>query len=204
MALRLSTSKVQRLRAWLTLALLVATPAMAQSPARDAVVLDSARSRAEFRVRVAWLLPVRGYFERVRGLVEIDRFRNQAVVDAHIDGADVRMRVRGYENWVKSAEFFDVATYPDIHFVSSPFPLQRLVTGGDLPGQLTLRGIDQSVRFSLAESSCDRPGYDCPIVASGTILRSQFGMHSRRGALADKVQLSFRILVANDGLSSKP
>lgn len=181
---------------WLLAALFAAVPASARPPPAPVVALDSARSSAEFRVKVMWLVRVRGYFDAVRGAVDIDRFRNQAVVDAHIDAAGVRMNVRGYEDWVKSSEFFDVAAHPDIHFVSDAFPLQRLRSGGDLPGHLTVRGVSQPVGFALAAATCAQPGYDCAIVASGTINRSRFGMHSRLGTLGDKVDLRFRIFVA--------
>jgi len=62
-----------------------------------------------------------------------------------------------------------------------------------LSGQLTVRGVTQPVRFALLPAECGRPAYDCPIRVNGTIRRSQFGMGSHRGTLADKVELDFRI-----------
>lgn len=160
-------------------------------------MLDDVRSRAEFRVKLMWLVGVHGEFGSVRGQVEIDRFRNRAVVDAHINAASVRMSSRGYEDWVKSSEFFDATAHPDIHFVSEPFSLQRLHRGGELPGVLTVRGVSAPVSFALTPSGCERPGYDCTIAAGGTISRSAFGMHSRLGLLSDKVELRFTIFASD-------
>lgn len=188
--------RTSRLR-WVLLATW-AVAALAQAQSGDATIeLDGARSRAEFRVKLIWLVGVHGEFGSVRGQVQIDRFRNRAVVDAHIDAASVRMSSRGYEEWVKSPEFFDAAAHPDIHFVSAPFSLQRLHRGGELPGVLTVRGVSAPVRFTLAPSGCERPGYDCTIAAAGTISRSAFRMHSRLGLLSDKVDLRFTVFASD-------
>lgn len=188
---------VRSAAAWLLATLLLAVgSARAETQHDDIVKLDSTRSHAEFRVKVMWLISVHGDFDNVRGTVDIDRFRNQAVVDARIDANNVHMNVRGYEDWVKSPEFFDVAMHPEIRFVSDPFPLQRLRRGGELPGTLTLRGISRPVSFTLAAADCDQPGYACPLVASGSISRSPFGMRSRLGTVGDRVSLRFIVFAA--------
>ena len=164
-----------------------------ETPSGDLVRLDAARSEVGFRVKVMWLLGVRGHFGRIDGSVRTDPFRNQLRVDARIDVANVRMGSRSYEDWVKSEEFFDVQAHPQITFTSEPFPRARLRAGGDLPGELTVRGIRQPVRFDLLPSSCERPAFDCPIRVNGEIRRSMFGMGSHRGTLADKVELDFAV-----------
>jgi polyisoprenoid-binding protein YceI len=170
-----------------------ASLARADEPELDHVELDSARSHAEFGVKVVWLVSVRGRFGKVQGTVDVDRFRNFASVDARIDANAVEMGSKNYEEWVKSDEFFDVAEHPEIHFVSESFPLQRLRKGGQLSGTLTIRGTAQPATFDLAAATCDHPAYDCPIIVTGSIRRSTFGMRSRRGALSDKVDLRFEV-----------
>ena len=159
----------------------------------DFVRLDATRSEVGFRVKVLWLLGVRGHFGRIDGRVSTDPFRNQLRVDARIDVANVRMGSRSYEEWVKSDEFFDALAHPQITFASEPFPRARLRAGGDLRGELTVRGISQAVRFDLLPSSCERPAFDCPIRVNGEIRRSMFGMGSHRGTLADRVELDFTV-----------
>jgi polyisoprenoid-binding protein YceI len=167
--------------------------ARADEPELDHVELDSTRSHAEFGVKVVWLVPVHGRFGKVQGTVDVDRFRNFASVDARIDANAVEMGSKNYEEWVKSDEFFDVAEHPEIRFVSESFPLQRLRRGGQLSGTLTMRGTEQPATFDLAAATCDHPAYDCPIIVTGSIRRSAFGMSSRRGALSDKVDLRFEV-----------
>ncbi len=177
----------------LAAATLLGGVARAQDHAIDHVALDSARSHATFGVKVMWLVTVHGRFGKVDGMVDVDRFSNFATVDARIDANAVEMSTQTYDEWVKSDEFFDVAHYPDIHFVSESFPLQRLRRGGQLSGTLTIRGIGQPETFDLEPAECDHPAYDCPIIVSGSIRRSAFGMRSRRGALSDKVDLHFEV-----------
>ena len=180
---------------------LLATMAMAlhawaaDTPPDEILRFDSARSTADFSVKVLWMIPVDGQFGEVRGEVAIDRFRSQARVTAHIDAGGVTMRRTSNENWVKSEEFFDVANHPRIHFRSEAFPLSRLRSGGELPGILSMRGIEQPVLFSIAHSTCARPAIDCPVEASGEVKRSAFGMRTRRATLSDKVELGFSVRV---------
>jgi polyisoprenoid-binding protein YceI len=173
---------------------LVACVARADDDATiDRVALDSERSHAEFGVTVMWLLTVHGHFGKVSGDVDVDRFRNFASVHARIDANAVEMSTKSYTEWVKSDEFFDVEHYPEIRFVSESFPLKRLRNGGELSGTLTIRGTEQPATFDLKGSECEHPAYDCPIVVTGSIRRSAFGMRSRRGALSDKVDLRFEV-----------
>jgi len=177
-------------------ALLASAGAAAADSGAAPLLFDRQQSRADFSVRVMWLIPVHGRFGSVHGTIAIDRFRGSARVDALIDVADVHMRTRGDEEWVKSAEFFDVQHYPQIQFVSEPFSLARLDKGGEVNGLLTIRGVARPARFELQPSECaGASGSDCPVEAEGTIRRSEFGMRSRRGALSDKVDLSFSIRV---------
>jgi polyisoprenoid-binding protein YceI len=107
------------------------------------------------------------------------------------------MRRDSYEDWVKSAEFFDVEKHPEIVFESEPFPLATLELGGDIMGKLTVRGVTKDTRWNLAPSECPgRAAIDCAVVADGSIQRSEFGMTTRRATLADKVRLHFRIYAA--------
>jgi polyisoprenoid-binding protein YceI len=183
------------LHGWLSGLLALATADKPASSQTEIMVLDGERSNASFSVKVLWVIDVDGQFGGVHGNVEIDHFRSQAVVDARIDANAVKMRRSGTENWVKSDEFFSVAQYPEIRFHSSPFPLSRLSSGGELPGTLSLRGIVGPITFKVLPSTCSRPALDCPVEAIGTIKRGTFGMRSRKGTLADKVELSLNIRV---------
>ncbi|MFT3790531.1 MAG: YceI family protein [Rudaea sp.] len=179
--------------------LAVLLPCLGPESARAAerfqyLALDGTRSHVDFEVKVLWLVGVHGRFDSVHGTIAIDHFRNAATVEAQIDANVVTMRSRSHEEWVKSPEFFDAQHYPQIVFVSEAIPLQRLQDGGEIEGRLTLRGVEKNVRFNLVKPDCPAVrGENCPVEAEGSIRRSDFGMSSHRGTLADKVELSFSI-----------
>lgn len=190
-----------------SIGLLAAMPRCACAVIADsdsAVRLDSARSQVNFRVKALWLLNIGGRFGKVSGSVRFDRFRNQISVDAHIDVNAISMGSTSQEDWVKSSEFFDVAQYPQIDFISEPFPRSRLQEGGDLPGVLSLRGISLPVSFKLRPSTCGRPAHDCPIEVEGIIRRSVFGMHSRHGTLSDRVELRLEVYAVETAQTALP
>lgn len=207
-----------RARRWFSaarLALVLLAPALLIAPARaddDAtpgteartkaeppLTIDPVRSSAEFEVKVLWLIGVHGRFGQVHGTITVDRERLHEVADARIEIGTITMRNHSYEEWVKSAEFFDAAKFPQIHFVSEPFARDRLLRGGELGGTLTVRGIDRHIVLNVEPSDCpDAVAKSCAVQASGSIHRSDFGMRSRRGTLSDKVELRFSIYLAPD------
>jgi polyisoprenoid-binding protein YceI len=162
-----------------------------------ALALDPVRSSAEFEVKVLWLIGVHGRFGQVHGTIASDREHASVVADARIDVGTITMRNHSYEEWVKSAEFFDASKFPQIHFVSDRFPRERLLGGGEIGGMLTMRGIERHIVLEVEPSECpDAVARSCAVLASGSIHRSDFGMRSRRGTLSDKVELQFSIYLA--------
>jgi polyisoprenoid-binding protein YceI len=198
--------------AWLTWMLIVSVlpgiraqadeePAPDSGSKADApLTLDPKRSTAEFEVKVLWLIGVHGRFGQVDGTITADREHASVVADARIDVGTITMRNHTYEDWVKSAEFFDAAKFPQIHFVSDAVPQDRLRSGGQIAGTLTVRGIDRRIVLDVEPSACpDAVARSCAVEASGSIERSDFGMRSRRGTLSDKVELGFSIYLSPDG-----
>lgn len=162
--------------------------------AAERIALDPQRSSAEFEIRAMWMFDIAGRFGAVGGEVEIDREAHSARVWARIDVAGVRMRRSSYEEWVKSPEFFDAAHHPQVVFESEPFPLATLDLGGDIVGTLSLRGRTQPMRFALRPSQCPgQAALACPVVADGSLQRSEFGMRTRRATLSDKVRLHLSV-----------
>lgn len=148
------------------------------------------------------MFSVKGQFGSVSGGVHVDG--EQAYVEAAIDANAVSMNREANEKWVKSAEFFDVDRHPQIFFNSQRFPLARLHDGGSLPGTLDMRGVSRPVVFDMQPSDCARPALDCAVEVRGTVRRSEFGMDTRRGALSDKVDLSFSVRVLAPAAASAP
>jgi len=103
------------------------------------------------------------------------------------------MQRESYADWARSGDFFDAQRHPWIRFRASGQPERTLREGGELRGELTLRGITRPVSFVLEPSECPRPGIDCAVHARGEVQRSDFGMDARRIVLGDRVVLDFAI-----------
>ncbi|HWS40556.1 MAG TPA: YceI family protein, partial [Arenimonas sp.] len=100
-------------------------------------------------------------------------------------------------SWVQkytiSKPFLDVATYPHIEFQSHAFPSQKLITGGQITGLLTIKRQKREVIFEVSPTTCHRPGYSCPIIGKGMINRQDFGINANRWTVRDQVRFSFQL-----------
>lgn len=161
--------------------------------------IDPTRSRAGFSVRMRWFARVDGVFGAFRGQVA-DLGGDARRVEVELDSAslDVGGRTRMTE-WASSDEFFDVENYPVIVFVSDPFQAGLSIRGGELLGDLSLRGSTRRVAFQMLPTGCSRPGHDCPIIVEGRVSRAEFGMDAHRVAVQDAVDLRFEVMLARRG-----
>ena len=117
------------------------------------LTIDAARSHVEFGVRVLWFGKVVGVLQRLEGTVQAVG-AGRVRVDVRVDARTLRMQNRDYEHFASGPGFFDSAQYPDIEFHSAPFALRRIVSGGPVHGEMTLRGITHGVEFRLLPQPC--------------------------------------------------
>ncbi|HEU0277549.1 MAG TPA: YceI family protein [Rhodanobacteraceae bacterium] len=166
-------------------------------PAGRGWAIDAAQSRVTFTVSRFWVTRVRGIFPGLSGTLRRDPTPGADLgrVEASVEVEGLEMGDAGARSRALGAEFFDARRYPAIRFVSDPFPLTELVTGGELPGRLTLHGVERPVRLVLEASTCPGEPLYCVIRLRGAVARGDFGMHAMRGILGEKVQLDLRILL---------
>lgn len=177
---------------WVLLLGLVADMARAQTHA-----IDTDQARASFWIRPVWLKRIEGVFPVLEGVAERDPKSGSTRVDVRIDVRALQMARASHVTWAQSTEFFDVARHPWIRFQSDPIPAQLLRQGGEIGGQVTLRGVTRPVRFVLEPAACDTPGFGCAVNATGDVRRSAFGMDARKLALGDTVHLAFSVRLAH-------
>ncbi|MGC1550325.1 MAG: YceI family protein [Rhodanobacter sp.] len=157
--------------------------------------IDSAHSQAAFGVHLFWIHEISGRFTQITGLMRAGPAPATVIVDATITVDSVAVDSQITRRWLLSREFFDATRYPTVRFISDPFPLSALDSGGDLPGLLNLRGITAPVHFTLKPMYCPptvSPSI-CRVVLSGHLQRSDFGMISHRAAVSDQVELKLDI-----------
>jgi polyisoprenoid-binding protein YceI len=176
---------IGRIRAWWPLALLLACgPGHAQA-------FDPARSRIGFDVHTRIGSPVRGTFPVFDGRVDtVPDGRRQVRLRLSARELVIGESAR-YTRLARGPQLFDSERYPSIEFESDPYLPALARSGGALEGTLRMHGVERRERFELAPASCDAPGRDCPILATGRVSRDDYGLDGWRWALADRVR--FRI-----------
>src|SRR5438105_4253252 len=130
----------------LLLVVLSSTLVMAGTPRPH--VIDKAHSQINF-VGEARFISAHGFFEKWDAEVNLDPAQiDSASLKITIDAASINTRIQQRDNHLRSKDFFDVAQYPTITFVSKKVNK----TGEqkyDVVGNLTLRGVTKELTVPL-------------------------------------------------------
>jgi polyisoprenoid-binding protein YceI len=96
---------------------------------------------------------------------------------------------------LRSGDFFDVAKYPEIKFVSSKYSPNG-ANGGTLVGNLTMHGVTKPVSIKLekiGEGKDPWGGYRAGFYGTTEINRSDFGIDKNLGPASEKVEITLSI-----------
>ena len=140
-------------------------------------VLDPAHSEVTFSVRHMMISKVRGEFGLKSATIEAPANPLEAKVTASVDAASISTGDQNRDNHLRSADFFDVETYPTIDFVSTGVRYE----GGDflVDGDLTMHGVTKPVTFELEFGGfgTDPYGnYKAGATAKTVVNREDFGL----------------------------
>jgi polyisoprenoid-binding protein YceI len=121
------------------LSLVLAAPALA-----DTYAVDKAHSEAAFQVRHI-LTKVRGTFRDFSGTINFDKATPEnSSVEFRIKAASIDTGNQKRDDHLRTADFFDVGTHPEIVFKST-----KVVSKGnntfDVTGDFTMHGVTKSV-----------------------------------------------------------
>jgi len=109
--------------------------------------IDASHSQATFSVKHMMVSTVRGHFKVLSGHLQIDEQNPQnSWVEAQVDTASIDTRDERRDGHLRSADFFDVQTYPTITFKSTK--VER-ISGNEynVTGDLTMHGVTRPVTF---------------------------------------------------------
>ena len=140
--------------------------------------IDSAHSNAEFAVKHMMISTVRGRFRTLEGAVHLNEAEPaRSSVEAAIDTASVDTAEPKRDDHLRSADFFDVETYPTMEFRSTGVRIEN----GDflVDGNLTIKGITKPVTFDFdfGGFGTDPWGnYKAGATAKTVINREDFGL----------------------------
>jgi len=133
---------MKRIIASISTVILLAIPVIASATIWN---IDPDHSNVGFKVRHLMVSNVKGSFEKFTGTIDInDKDITKSKVEVTIDTASINTNVQKRDEHLRSADFFDVAKYPTMTFVS-----KKVAKAGKdslkVTGDLTLHGVTREV-----------------------------------------------------------
>jgi polyisoprenoid-binding protein YceI len=141
--------------------------------------IDASHTSVTFAVRHMMISNVRGEFRSVSGEAVFDARKPEASrVSVTIDVGSISTRDDKRDEHLRSADFFDAATYPTIQFVSKE--VRRRGEGLDVVGDLTIHGTTREVTLAVDEVTAERAdpwgNHRFGATAHTKVKRSEFGL----------------------------
>ena len=165
--------------------------------------IDAEHSNIGFKVRHLMVSNVKGSFEKVSGAIDInEKDITKSAINVTIDTASINTNVQKRDDHLRSADFFEVATYPTMTFVS-----KKVAKAGKdklkVTGDLTIRGVTREVVLDVVGPTTEikDPWGNIKRGASATtkINRKDFGLvwnkvlETGGVAVGDEVQISIEV-----------
>lgn len=108
--------------------------------------IDASHSEAAFTVRHAGIAKVRGTVAITEGAITVAEDLTVSSVTATLDPATIDTRDANRDGHLKSADFFEVDTYPTWTFTSTG--VRAAGDGYVVTGDLTIHGVTKSVELA--------------------------------------------------------
>jgi len=162
--------------------------------------IDPVHSEVGFSVRHMMVSKVRGRFNTFSGQLVTGEDPLNSSVTAEIDLASIITGNEQRDAHIRSADFFEVETYPTMTYRSTGVRLD----GGDyvLDGELTLKGVTKSVPLTLELNGFGPDAYGgtrAGFTAIGELNRKEFNvnfdapMQNGGVVVSDKITLQLEI-----------
>jgi polyisoprenoid-binding protein YceI len=174
---------------------------MTQTADTTVWTVDPAHAELAFSVRHLMINNVRGRFGKVEGTVTTDNANlNNSKIDVTIDVNSLDTRQEMRDNHLRSADFFDAATYPTMHFVSKKI-VGDVTTDFRVIGDLTIRGTTHEIEL---EAHLEGRGKDpwgnerAGFSITGKVNRHDYGLHWNQALEAGGVAVGTEVKMTID------
>lgn len=141
--------------------------------------IDAAHTSVEFAVKHLMLATVKGRFGQVAGSVELTgEDLASARIEVVIDVASIDTRAEQRDAHLRSPDFFDVANYPEMRFVSRRVE-PRGEDGYRVTGDLTIRDVTRQLVLDATFEGRGRDpwgGTRMAFNATGKLDRRDYGL----------------------------
>lgn len=165
-------------------------------PAVGRWTIDPSHTSAEFVGRHLMVTKVRGGFGAVTGTIDVAERPQDSSVGIDIETASVSTGDDDRDGHIKSADFFDVETFPEMRFVSTA--VEPDGRSWKLTGALTIKEVTKPVTIDFDFNGIvDDPWGNSKAAFSGTavILREDWGLNWNVALDAGGVLVSKKIAI---------
>jgi polyisoprenoid-binding protein YceI len=147
-------------------------------PEAGTFALDPAHTVVGATARHLMVSKVRGKFTEVSGAITIAEDPLDSTVEVAIKAASIDTGVADRDTHLRSADFLDVDTYPELTFRSARV---AKVEGNDirLVGDLTIRGVTREVELEVTFEGLAKSPWGSEVIgfsATTELDRDEFGM----------------------------
>ncbi len=169
---------------------------MGRAFAAEQLHIGAARGSIDFSIGDSKIFRTTGSFKQWQGMVLVDDGDVQrSTVQVNVNTSSIQMLDAQQSEMLKDADFFDVARFPKMTYMSS-----QVIRTGDstlkVEGAITLRGITRPMPLDV--SVTDRKpdaaagARYARFRAEGSLKRSEFGMVKYIDVVGDTVDFSIR------------
>ena len=177
------------------------TPSVAVENISGDYTIDPSHTRIGFSARHAMVTKVRGQFDEFEGSAHVDTVTPaNSSVTVTIQAASVTTGNEQRDGHLKTPDFFDIANYPQITFVSTN--VERDGSEWDITGDLTINGVTKSVTIPFEETGSakdpfgnTRVGFEGDVTIDRTEWNLSFNAALETGGVlvSEKVKLEFDV-----------
>ncbi|APR76820.1 Hypothetical protein A7982_02167 [Minicystis rosea] len=164
--------------------------------------VDPVHTTVGFSVRHLMITNVRGVFEKVNGTVRYDSGRlDAAQIEISIPVASIHTREPQRDAHLRSADFFDAETHPEMTFRSTRIR-PGVASPLEITGELTIRGTTREITLTVNEITAEHRDFQgarrIGASATGKLKRSDFGITFNKVLEAGGVALADEVAVSVD------
>ncbi len=158
---------------------------------------DKAHSFIGFKVKHSGLIDVPGFFRDFTGAVNFDSAdMTKSSVEFTAMATSVDTGVKGRDDHLRRADFFEVEKFPELRFKSTK--VEKVGNNWMMTGDFTLRGVTKSITFPFQIAGWlpadERHGGKMGITAQTNINRRDYGVnYSTNAMLSDEVKIDLQI-----------
>jgi polyisoprenoid-binding protein YceI len=175
--------------------------ATAATPLTGTWTVDPTHSNVEFSVKHLGIATVKGVFREFAGTLVIGEDLASATASGVVQVASVDTNEPQRDEHLRSPDFFDAATYPELSFASSAIrPVDDEVF--EIDAELTMHGVTNPITLTAEIQGFEQDPWGNDRVGleiSGSLKRGEYGMTFNQALgsgnmlVSDKVRLSLDI-----------